>query len=110
VAIQQGAWVARLVRDRLRGRETLPFRYRDKGSLAVIGRAAAVAEIAGMGFSGYPAWLLWLFVHIMYLVGFSNRLLVLMQWAYSFVTRGRMARLITGRPIPAPPPDRPRSD
>lgn len=108
VAIQQGLYAARLVKDRLRGRETPAFRYRDKGSLAVIGRAAAVAQVGGLRISGYPAWLLWLFIHIMYLVGFSNRLLVLMQWAYSFVTRGRMARLITGQATPACPPDRPR--
>lgn len=96
VAMQQGRYAARLVGDRLAGRPTPPFRYRDRGSLAVIGRAAAVADLGKARFSGYFAWLLWLFVHIMYLVGFANRVLVLFQWAYSYLTRGRGARLITG--------------
>jgi NADH dehydrogenase len=96
VAMQQGRYVARRIGDRLRGRPTPPFRYRNRGSLAVIGRAAAVAELGGMQFSGYPAWLLWLFVHIMYLVGFENRVLVFIQWAYCYFTRNRGARLITG--------------
>jgi NADH dehydrogenase len=98
VAMQQGRYAARLVRDRLRGRATPPFRYRDKGSLAVIGRAAAVADLGRLQLTGYPAWLLWLFVHIMYLVGFERRLLVFIQWAYSYFTRNRGARLITGQP------------
>jgi NADH dehydrogenase len=97
VAMQQGAYVGRLLRERSAGRGSPPFRYSDRGSLAVIGRAAAVAELGRLRFSGYPAWLLWLFVHIMYLVGFANRLLVFIQWAYGYLTRGRGARLITGR-------------
>ena len=96
VAMQQGLYAGRLVVDRLAGRTRPPFRYRDKGSLAVIGRAAAVADLGSMRATGYLAWLLWLFVHIMYLVGFENRILVLLQWAYSYFTRGRTARLITG--------------
>lgn len=98
VAMQQGTYVGRSVRARLRGRSRPPFRYRDRGSLAVIGRAAAVADLGPVRFTGYLAWLLWLFIHIMYLVGFANRVLVLFQWAYSYLTRGRGARLITGRP------------
>ena len=98
VAMQQGTYVGRSVRARLRGRSRPPFRYRDRGSLAVIGRAAAVADLGQVRFTGYLAWLLWLFIHIMYLVGFANRVLVLFQWAYSYLTRGRGARLITGQP------------
>jgi NADH dehydrogenase len=96
VAMQQGRYVARRIADRLHGRPTPPFRYRNRGSLAVIGRAAAVADLGWLRFSGYPAWLLWLFVHIMYLVGFQNRLLVFIQWAFCYFTRNRGARLITG--------------
>ncbi len=94
VAMQQGRFAARAIRRRLDGKPVSPFRYRDRGNLAVIGRASAVADLGFARFSGYPAWLLWLFVHIMYLVGFTNRLLVLLQWAYSYLTRGRGARLI----------------
>lgn len=94
-AIQQGRYAAKLVKRRLAGKEAKPFRYRDKGLLAVIGRAAAVADLGFWRFSGLLAWLLWLFVHIMYLVGFANRVLVLVQWAQSYIARGRGARLIT---------------
>ena len=94
VAMQQGRYAARAIRRRLAGKEVKPFRYADRGSLAVIGRAAAVADLGLVTFSGYPAWLLWLFIHIMYLVGFANRALVLFQWAYSYLTRGRGARII----------------
>ena len=95
-AMQQGRYAAKLVRARLRGRETKPFRYLDKGNLATIGRAAAVADIRGLRFGGFLAWLIWLAVHLRYLVGFQNRLLVFLSWAISFVTRGRADRLITG--------------
>jgi NADH dehydrogenase len=71
-----------------------PFRYVNKGELATIGRAAAVANFGKLRFSGYPAWLLWLFVHLMYLVDFENRLLVFVQWAWNYVTWNRGARLI----------------
>jgi NADH:ubiquinone reductase (H+-translocating) len=95
-AMQQGAYVAKLIRARLRG-ETLPaFRYRDKGNLAVIGRASAVAEIGSLHMSGLLAWLTWLFVHLMYLVEFSNRVLVFIQWGFLYLTFNRGARLITG--------------
>ncbi len=95
VAMQQGRYAANAVRACLRARQTRPFRYRDKGNLATIGRAAAVADIKGMRLSGLIAWLIWLFVHLWYLVGFQNRLLVFIQWFSSFVTHGRGARLIT---------------
>ena len=94
-AMQMGRYAARAIRARLCGREVPPFRYRDRGSLAVIGRAAAVADLGRLRFSGYPAWLLWLFIHIMYLVEFENRVLVFVQWAFSYFTRKRGARLIT---------------
>jgi NADH dehydrogenase len=97
VAMQQGRYAARVVRDRLRGRQTPPFHYLDKGNLATIGRAKAVADIRGVRISGLPAWITWLVVHLFYLVGFQNRLLVVIRWAISFITRGRGARLITER-------------
>ncbi len=95
VAIQQGRYAARAVRARLQGRAAPPFRYRDKGNLATIGRAAAVADVKGVRISGFPAWLTWLVVHLFYLVGFQNRVLVLIRWSISFATRGRGTRLIT---------------
>ena len=96
VAKQQGRYVAQTIRSRLRGRKSPAFRYRDRGSLATIGRSAAVADFGRVRFSGLPAWLLWLGVHILFLVGFENRILVLIQWAFSYTTRNRGARLITG--------------
>ncbi len=96
VAIQQGRYVARAIRARLKGAAVPPFRYRNKGQLATIGRAAAVADFGKhLRFSGYPAWVLWLFIHLMYLVEFQNRVLVLIQWAWHYVTRNRGARIIT---------------
>jgi len=96
VAIQEGCYAARLVRRRLEGEPAEPFHYRDKGSLATIGRAAAVADFRRIHLSGYPAWLLWLFVHLMYIVEFDNRLLIFIQWAYNYFTFNRGARRITG--------------
>jgi NADH dehydrogenase len=98
VAMQQGRYAARVVRDRIRGRNTSPFRYHDKGNLATIGRAAAVADLRGLKLSGFLAWITWLFVHLFYLVGFQNRVLVLIRWMFSFTTHGRGARLITRPP------------
>jgi len=94
VAMQQGRYAARVIRDRLRGKPSAPFRYRDKGNLATIGRAAAVADIKGLRLSGFLAWVTWLFVHLFYLVGFQNRVLVFIRWFVSFTTHGRGARLI----------------
>lgn len=102
VAIQQGRAVAANLLRRFRGEPTKPFRYRDKGSMATIGRAAAVAVVGPLRLDGVIAWLAWLFVHIMYLIGFRNRLMVLLGWAWAYVTWARGARLITG-------PWRPRS-
>lgn len=100
VAMQQGAYVARLLARRLRGRAVGAFCYRDRGSLATIGRAAAVADFGWVRFSGIAAWLAWLFVHLVFLIEFQNRVLVLVQWAWSYLSWERSARLITGE---APP-------
>jgi len=94
-AIQEGRRAAKNVRRLIGHRPTEPFRYFNKGDLAVIGRSRAIADFGKVGFSGRIAWLLWLFVHIMYLVGFRNRLSVFIQWAYSYITYQRGARLIT---------------
>jgi len=95
VAIQQGRRAADNVLRRLSGQPTLAFRYRDRGTMATIGRAAAVAVIGGVQLSGLIAWLAWLFVHILFLIGFRNRLLVLFEWAWAYVSWQRGARLIT---------------
>ena len=97
VAMQQGRYAAKVVRNRLRGKPTQPFRYHDKGNLATIGRAAAVAELYGLELSGFLAWLTWVGVHLRYLVGFQNRILVVIRWTFSFATHGRGARLIERR-------------
>lgn len=89
-AIQMGRYVA----DRIRGETTKDFRYRDKGSLATIGRRAGIADFGRVRFSGFPAWAAWLGVHIFFLIGFQNRLLVMIQWAWNYITRNRSARLI----------------
>jgi NADH:ubiquinone reductase (H+-translocating) len=94
VAMQQGRYAARALRERLAGQDPKPFRYIDKGNLATIGRARAVADIKGIHLSGLLAWNTWLVVHLWYLIGFQNRLLVVIRWAVSFFTHGRGARLI----------------
>ena len=95
VAIQEGRATAANVLRRLEGRPTRAFRYRDRGTMATIGRAAAVAVVGPLKLSGLVAWLAWLFVHIMFLIGFRNRFLVLFEWAWAYVTWHRGARLIT---------------
>lgn len=95
VAMQQGKYVATLLRKRVAGQSVGPFRYHAHGKMATIGRAAAVADIGWLKFSGFPAWLAWLFVHLMFLVQFENRFLVFIQWAYNYITFSRSARLIT---------------
>ena len=109
VAIQQGQYVARLIRrraaegaDERKSHEPLAaFHYVDKGSMATIGRKAAVADLRGLRVAGFPAWLIWLFVHLLYIVEFENRLLVVLQWAWNYFTFNRAARLITGEnPLP----------
>ncbi len=95
VAMQQGAWVGATIRNRLSRKPTKPFHYRDKGSMAVIGRGSAIAKIGSWENSGWLAWLMWLFIHLMYIVGFRSRLAVLSEWAYAYLTFHRSARLIT---------------
>jgi NADH dehydrogenase len=95
VAMQQGRYTAKVVAARLRSRQSTPFHYRDKGNLATIGRASAVADIKGLKLSGFLAWVIWLLVHLWYLVGFQNRIVVFLRWSTSFVTHNRGARLIT---------------
>jgi NADH dehydrogenase len=95
VAMQQGRYVARSIQKRLRGEPVAPFHYFNKGNLATIGRNRAVAEFGKLHLSGFPAWFVWVFVHLMYLVEFENRLLVLVEWVYNYITRNRGARLIT---------------
>lgn len=95
-AIQQGKYVAETIANDLKGRARKPFHYLDKGSLATIGRAAAVADFGKLHLSGFIAWLSWLFIHIFFLIGFRNRLIVMFDWAYSYFTMERYARLITG--------------
>ncbi|HYK43357.1 MAG TPA: NAD(P)/FAD-dependent oxidoreductase [Thermoanaerobaculia bacterium] len=97
VAIQEGRHAARNILRRIRGEPARPFHFFDKGTMAVIGRAAAVAEIAGLPLSGLLAWLAWCFVHIFYLIGFRNRFVVMFEWAWAYATGHRGARLITGR-------------
>jgi NADH dehydrogenase len=96
VAMQEGRYVASLIRAQSEGRTMPPFHYHDKGSLAVIGRASGVADFGRWHFYGWPAWLLWLFVHLMYLAQFRNRLLVFIRWGFQYLTFDRGARLITG--------------
>jgi NADH:ubiquinone reductase (H+-translocating) len=97
VAIQGGTYAAKAIRQRLQGvNDIKPFHYFDKGDMAVIGRASAVANIFGFHVSGLPAWLIWLFIHLMYIVEFQNRVLVFVQWGFQYITFSRGARLITG--------------
>ena len=99
VAIQQGRYAAKAIRAKIEGKPPLkPFRYFDKGNLATIGRNKAVADFRFTHVSGFLAWFLWVFVHLMYLVEFENRLLVFTEWVYNYITRNRGARLITKGP------------
>ena len=96
VAMQEGAYVARVIAARIAGKALPRFHYRDRGNMAIVGHASAVAEMGRFRFSGYCAWLAWLFVHLMKLVEFENRVLVLVQWGWYYFSRNRAARLITG--------------
>ena len=96
VAMQQGRYVARSIRNQLRGKSSPPFRYFNKGNLATIGRNRAVADFGFLRISGFFAWFVWVFVHLMYIVEFESRLLIFVEWVYNYVTRNRGARLITG--------------
>lgn len=107
VAMQQGRYVARNLKARLEGVAAGDFRYVDKGSLATIGRNAAVADFGRIHMDGFVAWLAWLFIHLLYVVGFRNRLLVALQWGFQYLTFNRGARLITGVVQPVRPQARP---
>jgi NADH dehydrogenase len=97
VAMQGGSYAAKTIVKRLRGDTSIkPFHYFDKGNLAVIGRAAAVADVFGVHLSGFIAWMVWLFIHLLYIVEFQSRLLVLVEWGFLYLTYNRGARLITG--------------
>ena len=96
-AKQMGAYAADVIGDRIAGRASKPFRYRDYGDLATIGRMAAVVDLRGFRFSGAPAWLFWLSAHIFFLIGFRNRLIVMSEWIWSYFTYQRHARIIIGR-------------
>lgn len=117
--IQGGKYAAKAIRRRLSGKPVPPFQYRDRGDVAVIGRLSGVTNIGWLGpfgrQGGFVAWLLWLGIHIVYLIGFANRIVVITRWAWSFLTHGRGSRLITGQPLlpdievpepPAQPPER----
>jgi NADH dehydrogenase len=118
--IQGGRHAAKTIRRRLAGEETPAFHYANKGDVAVIGRLAGVTDIPWLGpfgrQSGFLAWALWLAIHIIYLIGFANRLVVTVRWAWSFLTHGRGSRLITGKPLlppiaePEPPATTPPPD
>jgi NADH dehydrogenase len=100
-AMQQGKYVARVIRGRFENETPKPFHYFDKGNLATIGRGKAIADLNFIRVSGWPAWLMWIFIHILYLIEFKDRLLVLTQWAWLYITWDRSARLITGKsPLP----------
>jgi NADH dehydrogenase len=107
-AMQEARHAAANILRSLKGQARLPFRYKNKGMLATIGRTAAVADLGKLKLSGAPAWLAWLFIHLLFLVGFRNRLIVVFQWMWSFVSYDRGARLITG-PLRRLP-DQPRAE
>jgi NADH dehydrogenase len=97
-AIQMGKFVARQIRRSVEGKPREKFAYWDKGTLATIGRSRAVADLGRLHFSGYFAWLAWLFIHLFFLIGFRNRFLVVSEWAWAYITYNQGARLITDQP------------
>jgi NADH dehydrogenase len=100
VAIQGGRYAAKTIQSRLEGKQTgPPFRYFNKGDMAVIGRAAAVANVFGLHISGFLAWFIWLFIHLMYIVQFQSRVQVFIEWGFEYLTFSRGARLITGEAV-----------
>src|SRR6202165_2362194 len=102
-AIQMGKFAARQISRSVKGEPREEFAYLDKGTLATIGRSKAVADLGKLHFSGYFAWLAWLFVHLLFLIGFRNRFMVMLEWAWAYITYSHSARLITGPPEPEPP-------
>jgi NADH dehydrogenase len=97
VAMQQGRYLARTILRDLKGEPRRPFHFVDKGQMATIGRSRAIVEIGSLQMHGFIAWLAWIVVHIYYLTGFQNRILVVLQWAWSYLTFSRGARLIVGK-------------
>jgi NADH:quinone reductase (non-electrogenic) len=98
-AIQEGQYVARLIRERVLGRKPPPpFWYWDKGDLAIVGRTYAVADLRFLRFAGFPAWIVWAVVHIYFLIGFANRFFVLLQWSFAFITKRRQVRIFPSQP------------
>jgi len=95
-AMQGGKYAAAAILATIEGRPRKPFRYVDKGSLATIGRAKAVAEIGKLHLSGFPAWLVWCLVHVFFLIGFRNRVLLMLEWGWLYLFHDRGSRLITG--------------
>ncbi|HLN85780.1 MAG TPA: NAD(P)/FAD-dependent oxidoreductase, partial [Candidatus Limnocylindrales bacterium] len=111
VAIQQGQYVAGVIAGRITNEGAVaPFNYRDRGNMAIIGRASAVAHMGRWQFSGFLAWLMWLFVHLVQLVEFENKILVLVQWGWYYFSRNRAARLITGETATASRPEPSQGD
>ncbi|MBD2425829.1 NAD(P)/FAD-dependent oxidoreductase [Phormidium sp. FACHB-1136] len=102
VAMQEGQYVAKLIQNRLKQRPMVKFAYKDTGGLAVIGRHSAVVHFPWMRLTGFPAWFVWLFVHIFFLIEFDNKIIVMIQWASNYITRKQGSRLITIPPDPAP--------
>jgi NADH dehydrogenase len=92
--MQEGRHVARVIQDRLAGRHSVPFHYRDRGNLATVGRKYAIGEFGRMRLRGFLAWVAWTFIHVYYLIGFRNRVIVLLEWAWAYVTYQRGARII----------------
>ena len=100
VATQQGEAAARNIIRQVNGQEILPFHYRNRGTMVTIGRNSAIAHVWGRAFTGFPAWLLWLSIHLYGLIGFRNRLLVLIHWAWDYLFFERAVSLITSMPVP----------
>src|SRR5690606_28631436 len=96
-AMQMGEQTAANILRELKGKPRKPFEYNDKGTMATIGRSKAIAEIGKFKFRGFIAWLMWLFLHVFFLIGFKNRLAVMTDWFWAYLTRERSARLITGK-------------
>jgi NADH dehydrogenase len=109
VALQQGRHAARNILRAMRGQPLAPFRYHDRGTMAAIGRSVAVADIRGLRLSGFPAWLVWCFIHILWLIGFRNRFAVMFEWGWAYFTWQRSSRLIVGDAGPAAPSAPPRA-
>jgi NADH dehydrogenase len=104
VAMQEGQYVAKLIQNRLKQRPMAKFAYKDTGGLAVIGRHSAVVNFPWMRLTGFPAWFVWLFVHIFFLIEFDNKIIVMIQWASNYITRKQGSRLITLPPDADPQP------